>query len=258
MFDRAVVQPDPVIYSGMVADIFESAAQADSIDDLFLRMEDRGVMLRIDPMVTPTMAKTPTLARWELNRLRTIDHVIRLGHVRRIDPGRLVCDRGEASIDRQAVVVHCAAAGLRYPATIPIWGPKAITLQSVATGPIFGAAVTGYVEATRVEDIEKNRLCIAHPYPDSCADWPRFMVLSAKGSAALAKEPDVLQWAHSTSLFRSRVPAEQAGHADVVAALARLRSAREAGLPKLEAWSGIAGELARGASLGVDGDKNRP
>jgi hypothetical protein len=258
MFDRAVVQPDPVIYSGMVADIFESASQADSVDDLFLRMEERGVMLRIDQSVTPTMAKTPTLARWELNRLRTVEHVVRLGHVRRIAPGRMVCDRGDAAIDRQAVVVHCAAPGLRYPPTIPVWGPEAITLQSVATGPIFGAAIAGYLEATRKEDIEKNRLCIPHPYPDSCADWPRFMVLSAKGSAALAKEPDVLQWAHSTSLFRSRIPAERAGQADVVAAVARLHAARQTGLPRLEAWSGIAEKRDRGDSFGVAGDRNGP
>ena len=39
-------------------------------------------MLRIDRSVTPTMAKTPTLARWELDQLRTIERVVRLGHVR--------------------------------------------------------------------------------------------------------------------------------------------------------------------------------
>jgi hypothetical protein len=36
-------------------------------------MEAGGVMLRVDPRVTPSMAKTPTLAQWELDRLRAID-----------------------------------------------------------------------------------------------------------------------------------------------------------------------------------------
>jgi hypothetical protein len=239
MFNRAVVQPDPVIYAGMVADIFEAARDAVSIDDLFLRMEERGVMLRIDPTVTPTMAKTPTLARWELDRLRTIKHVVRLGHVHRVEPGRLVCAQGDATVERGAVVVHCAASGLRYPPTVPIWGRGIITLQSVATGPIFGAAITGYVEATREDDDEKNRLCIPHPYPNTTADWPQSIVWGARGSAALATAPDVSQWAHGTSLYRSRIPPERAHEADVAAAVARVRSAAGAGLARLAELGGM-------------------
>ncbi len=67
-----------------------AAAEAASPDDMFCRLEDAGVMLRIDRSVTPTMAKTPTLARWELDRLRTIDGVVRLGHIRQVEPTRLV------------------------------------------------------------------------------------------------------------------------------------------------------------------------
>lgn len=239
MFNRAVVQPDPVIYARMVANIFEAAIDAVSADDLFLRMEERGVMLRIDPTVIPTMAKAPTLARWELDRLRTIEHVVRLGHVHRVEPGRLVCARGDATIDRGAVVVHCAAGGLRYPPTVPVWGHDAITLQCVATGPIFGAAITGYVEATRDDDAEKNRLCVPHPYPNTPADWPRSIVWGARGSAALAAAPDVNQWAHGTSLYRSRIPPERAHEADVAAAVARVRSAAGAGLARLAVLGGM-------------------
>lgn len=241
MFNRAVVQPDPVIYAGMVADTLEAAREAVSPDDLFIRMEEAGVMLRVDPTVTPTMAKTPTLARWELDRLRTIENVVRRGHVRHVEPGRLVCADGDAAIERGAVVVHCAAPGLQYPPMVRVWEPDAITLQSVATGPIFGAAITGYVEATRDDDAEKNRLCPPQPYPNTPADWPRFIVWGARGSAALATESDVRQWAHGTSLYRSRIPAERAHDADVVSALARLRAAATSGLARLAELGGMAG-----------------
>ena len=50
----------------------QSATEAASPDELFLRLEAAGIMLRIDPYTTPTMAKTPTLAEWELDQLRTI------------------------------------------------------------------------------------------------------------------------------------------------------------------------------------------
>ena len=79
MLNRAVVQPDPAVFLGMAADTMQAAAAAASLEDLFLRLEDAGIMLRIDRSVTPTMAKTPTLASWELEQLRTIEHVVRWG-----------------------------------------------------------------------------------------------------------------------------------------------------------------------------------
>ena len=233
MFNRAAVQPDPVINLGMVADILTSP------DDLFLHMEAAGVMFRVDPRVTPSMAKTPTLAQWELDRLRMIENVVRLGYVRHVEPGRVVCVGGESSIDRDALVVHCAASGLRYQPNVPVWEPEAITLQSVATGPVFGAALAGYVEATREDDTEKNRLCPPQAFPNTPADWPRSIVQGAQGSQALATEPDVKRWSHATSLYRSRIPAERASDPDVLDAIARVGAVTEIGMARLAELGGM-------------------
>ena len=113
MLNRAVVQPDPTIFLGMVADIMESGAAASSLDDAFLRMEAAGVMLRIDPRVTPTMAKAPTLAAWELELLRSVENVVRRGHLQSVSRGKLAFTDGAMSIADDAVIVHCAADGLR-------------------------------------------------------------------------------------------------------------------------------------------------
>ena len=138
----------------------EAAEAASSPDDLFFRMEEAGVMVRIDRSVTPTMAKIATLAHWELDRLRTIERVVRLGHIVQVKPGRLMLADGEVAIARDAVVVHCAARGLRYPPLVPVWGPEAITLQTIRnTYACFGPALAGYVEATVDDDAEKNRMC---------------------------------------------------------------------------------------------------
>jgi hypothetical protein len=74
------------------------------------------------------------LPGWELDRLRTIDHVVRLRHFKRVEPGRLVQAEGDLGIARDAVVVHGAASGLQYRPLVPIWGRKAITLQPVRFG----------------------------------------------------------------------------------------------------------------------------
>jgi hypothetical protein len=226
----------------------EAAAQASSVDDVLLRLEDAGVMMRLDRSVTPTMARAPTLGRWELELLRGIERVVRLGHVRRVDPGRVTCDQGSVTIAGDAVIVHCAASGLQNPPLVPVWGPSAITLQTIRAGfPCFGAALVGYVEATRDRDkdsdtdsdTEKNRLCPPTPYGNTLADWAAMNVRGTRATQAFGAEPDIKAWADTVALNPARVPADRAGDADVTAALQRLREHTPAGLARLAALGGV-------------------
>lgn len=240
MFNRAVVQPDPAVFTGMVADVMEAATAASSPDDLFLRMEAAGVMLRIDPSITPTMAKTPTLAQWELDLLRGIERVVRLGHVRGIEPGRIELDDGDAAIHRDAVVVHCAASGLQYPPLIPIWGGEAITIQPVRAGfPCLAAALIGYVEATREDDAEKNQVCRPSPLSDTPTDWALMQVLGGRASLAFTAEPDIKEWVDRVALNPARNPPEQVLDADLAAAKERVRAAVGPGMAAMAELAGL-------------------
>ncbi|KRE28890.1 pyridine nucleotide-disulfide oxidoreductase [Agromyces sp. Soil535] len=234
MLNRAVVQPDPVVFLGMVADTMQAAEASASLADLFLRLEDAGVMLRIDQLVVPTMAKTPTLAAWELEALRTIGRVERHGHIVRVDRGRVVFAAGSIAIADDAIVVHCAAEGLQYRPLVPIWGPEAITLQPIRAGfPCFGAALAGYVEATRDDDQEKNRLCPPSPYPDSMAAWARMTVMGARGAMSFGSEPDIAAWASGVAINPARIPPELAGSAELGDTLDRLQAHLQPGLARL-------------------------
>ena len=240
MLNRGVVQPDPVVFRSTAADIMEAAAAATSPDQLFLLLEDAGVMLRLDRSVTPTMAKVPTLAQWELDRLRTIDRVVRLGHLHHVQRGRLVLDHGDAAISPDAVVVHCAASGLRYRPLVPIWGPEAITVQPIQLGfACFGAALAGYVEATlEDDDALKNRLCPPSPFSNTPADWTRQQVLGAR--ATFRSEAHLEDWADGVALNPARIPPELAGSAAVTAAEERLRRAAGPGMAALTELAGMA------------------
>jgi hypothetical protein len=241
MLNRAVVQPDPAVFLGMAADTFEAAAAAGSPDEFFLRMEELGVMLRIDRSVSPTMAKAPTLATWELEELRTLEDVVRLGHIRRVEPTRLVLAEGEAEIARGALVVHCAAQGLRYRPLVPIWGPEQVTVQPIRAGfPCFGAALAGYVEATVDDDAEKNRLCPPSPYPDTLVSWTAMQLLGARSAMSFGSDPGIKAWTDGVSLNPSRIPADLAGRADVQAAVRRFRESLAPGLAGMSALTGIA------------------
>lgn len=224
LLNRAVVQPDPAIFLGMAADTMAAAAQASSADDAFLRMEDAGIMLRIDPTVTPTMAKTPTLALWELEHLRTIDDVVRRGHLRSVGAGVLRFDDADVRVPPGALVVHCAADGLKYPGLRPIWTREAITPQPVRVGfPCFGAALAGHVEATRDDDAEKNRVCRPSPYSNTPADWAVMQVIGGDASLAMSGESDLREWSNRTTLNPVRIPHDRADDPAVAAARSRLK-----------------------------------
>ncbi len=144
------------------------------------------------------MAKTPTLGEWELELLRTVEHVVRLGHIRHVTSTEIVLDGGSVPLAPGALVVHCAASGLVYPPVVPVWGPDRIRVQTIRAGfPCFNAALAGYVEATRDDDRERNRLCPPNTLPDRPGDWAWMQVRGTAAARSYGAEPDVAAWANA-------------------------------------------------------------
>lgn len=240
MLNRSMIQPDPAIYLGMLAELMRLAAEARTLPTLFGQLEAAGIMLRIDPSVVPTMAKAPTLGTWELDRLRSIEHVVRLGHIRVARRGRLDLEQGSVAVADDALVVNCAADGLKYPPLVPIWGPEVITLQPVRAGfPCFGAALAGYVEATRGDDAEKNRLCRPSALGNSLAEWARMNVRGVRNTAAFAAEPDIKDWTDRIAVNPTRIPPENPGSAALDDAVGRLGRYLGPGVARLAELGGL-------------------
>ncbi len=241
MLDRAVVQPDPVVYLGMVAEMMRLASTAASLPDHFGDLEAAGIMLRIDPAAAPTMAKAPTLGRWELDELRRVEHVVRLGHVTAALPGRLELTGGSVDLAPDAVVLNCAADGLKNRPLLPIWRTDVITLQPVRAGfPCFGAALVGYVEATRDDDAEKNRLCPPSSLGNTLEDWARMNVTGVRSAAAFATAPDVKEWSDRVALNPARVPPGHPGSPALDDVRDRLQRFAPGGVARLAELSGSA------------------
>ncbi len=234
MLNRAVVQPDPVVALGLAADTMAAAADAESLDDLFLRLEAAGVMLRIDQDVLPTMAKTPTLGAWERDLLRTVEHVVRLGRIKHVTHHEIVFDEGSLALEPRSLVVHCAASGLAYPPVVPLWNPDMIRLQTIRAGfPCFCAALAGYVEATRDDDRDRNQVCPPNTLPDSLASWAQMQVRGTIAARAYGAEPDIAAWANTCALNPARIEPAQRNDPAVQAAAARVADDAEHGLPRL-------------------------
>jgi hypothetical protein len=239
MLNRAVVQPDPVVALGLSADTMTAASEASSLDELFLRLEAAGVLLRVDRDVTPTMAKTPTLATWELDLLRSIERVVRRGHIKGVSKDEIVfSDGGVVPLDPDSLVVHCAASGLQYPPVVPLWQPDRIRIQTIRAGfPCFNAALAGYVEATRDDDRERNRLCPPNNLPNVPLDWAQMQVRGTLASRTFGAEPDIAAWANGCALNPARVTPAQRDDPAVQAVSARLAAVAPAGLARLSELS---------------------
>ncbi len=234
MLNRAVVQPDPAVALGLVADTMAAAADAESLDDLFLRLEAAGVMLRIDRDVIPTMAKAPTIGAWELDLLRTIDRVVRLGHIKHVTRREIVLDDGSVPLTPGSLVVHCAASGLRYPRLVPVWGPDMIRLQTIRAGfPCFCAALAGYVEATRDDDRERNRLCPPNSFSNTPVDWARMQVRGTVAARRYGAEADIAAWANGCALNPARIEPAQRDDPAVQAVAARVADSADRGLARM-------------------------
>ena len=122
---------------------------------------------------------------------------------------------------------------------------RAITLQPVRAGfPCLGAALAGYVEATREDDAEKNRICRPSPLSNAPADWATMQAMGGRSTRALNAESDIKGWLDGVALNPARIPAERVGDADLTAAVDRFRTALDPGLEAM-------------AELAIDGDRLR-
>ena len=80
-------------FEGIVLEL-EAVAECDSVEEVYERLEEHEVVLRIDRSVVPTMMKGATLSIGELELLRQVENVVRLGHVERIDRDEIVLEHG--------------------------------------------------------------------------------------------------------------------------------------------------------------------
>ncbi|WNG92131.1 NAD(P)/FAD-dependent oxidoreductase [Mycobacterium sp. ITM-2016-00318] len=204
LLNRANVQPGPQFTKKVLADVtaqLKSVEKAESIDDLFARLADAESLLRIDESVRPEMYRCAIVSLAELEQLRRITDVVRMGHVQSIEPGRVVLDDGTVPVAASALHIDCTAVGLGRGDVTAVFDDDRITLQTVRTcQPVFSAALIGHVEATYGDNGAKNSLCLPIPNPEVPLDWLRMMRIYNENQIRWFDEPDMMAWLDSARL----------------------------------------------------------
>ncbi|MFG1976859.1 hypothetical protein ACGFJC_46670 [Nonomuraea fuscirosea] len=196
LIDRVTVQPIPLRRAEDIGRDFlarhEAVMSAASLPDLFDRLNAAGALLKIFPDDRPTAFRCATVSQAELERLRRIEDVVRLGRVKRITETEIELDGGAVPVGPGALHVDCTADAAKQLPVVPIFQDGLITLQSVRVcQPVFSAALIAHVEAAYPDDAVKNDLCPVTPNPRTDVDWLRF---------ALSANAEALRWAGNDDL----------------------------------------------------------
>jgi hypothetical protein len=186
---------------GGQADQMAACAQATSAEDLFLRLEACGAMLRIDPTRTPTMFHFATVAPAEVEALRRIRHVVRLGRVLALHADAMVLEQGRVEVEPGTLFVDCTASAVEPREAQPTFQGDKIVPQIVRVPqPAFSAALTAYVEAHYDDEAHKNRLCGAVPFPHSPADYPATMLANMRNQYLWGQDKPLREWIRASRL----------------------------------------------------------
>ena len=237
--DRANVQSGDEFFLntwGTMAQQLESVVAAEDVQDLMLRLEASGELMRIDPAVMPIAYHGAVLSKPELAQLRRIRSIVRLGHVKSIDGTQIHLEQGSIPMSPDTLVVDCSATGIPSVEAVPVWSGDRITPQWLRTfGTVFSAALIAHVEATVGDDAEKNALCTPIVPPTLATDWLRMLEVSMKNQQRWSRQPQLQQWlaeSRLNSMFHSagRI---QAHETEKIAVMQRYRQAIKPAVARL-------------------------
>lgn len=195
---REMVQPDYRFFEqtfGWLKSQWEAACMAASAEDVFLELERRGFAYRIDQDVLPTMYRCAIVSRQELETLRKPRNVVRMGHVNRIDPGRINLERGVYDVASDALFVNCAVDGIpRLPAQVVFQPGKIVPQYLRLCSPTLSGALIAKIELSFEDDAKKNSLCVPAPIPDAPKDLLTIILAQAANIRAWQGEPVLMEW----------------------------------------------------------------
>ena len=204
LLDRENIQPGAQFldqFKATFAARIAAIQAATSVHDLFERLEASGNLLRLDQAVRPTMYRCATVSRAELDQLRRITQIVRMGRVERIEAGEIVLADGTIPVRGSALYIDCSADGLDKREPITVFEPDRITLQSLrGCQPVFSGALIAHVEAAYRDDVVKNDLCMPVPHPNTDLDWLEMTLAEHRNQSRWFDDAELMDWICSARL----------------------------------------------------------
>lgn len=240
LIDRTGTQPGAEFFDdvfGRQLAQMRAFAEGTSPEDIFARLEAAGVMLRIDPAVTPTMFHYATISQGEVAALRQVTNVVRKGRVTALTGDAIHLEQGIEPAVPDALYVDCTASAVEVRAPQPIFQGKRIVPQLVRVPqPCFSAALIAFVEGHYPDDdAARNALCRTVPFPHSLKDYLTTNIVNIMNQGGWFADEQLGAWIRQSRLdgFGKIAAGVDRGDAARVAILQELRATGPAAVANL-------------------------
>ncbi|HUO47489.1 MAG TPA: NAD(P)/FAD-dependent oxidoreductase, partial [Acidimicrobiales bacterium] len=187
-------------FDGIVREL-EAVVESAMFDEVVDRLEAQEFMWRIDPAVRPTMHRGATVSRGELEQLRRVERVVRLGHVVAIGPDAITLDGGSVPTTPGRLHVHCASAGLADNPPRPVFGDGSIVLQPISRVNLcLSAGLIAVAEASGRSTADKNRLLPPNTWFDTAFDFFRHVLVGMRTELGWEDAPELTEFLDGSRL----------------------------------------------------------
>jgi hypothetical protein len=246
LLDRQNTQPTESFFASSVGSIaaqYEAIGAATSIEDMFIRLEKAGYLLRLDQDVQPSMFHAATISKLEITELQRIKSVVRMGHVREIKTDRVLLDEGEITTGIDNIYVDCSASLERSfgsKESVPVFDDTCITPQMIrAYQPAFSASMAAYVEVNYDKETEKNRLCALVPPPNSHVDFIPMTLAMMMNQFSWSQDKKLRRWIRNNRLdgFSKLISNVDQNDHEKLHILSRIQSSAMPAITKLQQFN---------------------
>jgi len=191
LLDRRNTQPSEEFFENTMG----AQAQATSIENMFDRLEESGYFVRLDKNIRPQMFHGATISQMELEELRRIKNIVRMGRVKDISTDKIILDEGSIPTNQNIIHIDCSARAISNDKIKPIFQENLITPQMVRSyQPVFSAAFIAHIEVTYNDEAEKNHLCGVVPLPNHDTDFIKFTAAFMMNQYNWSQNKELRNW----------------------------------------------------------------
>ncbi|PHS27627.1 MAG: hypothetical protein COA84_03705 [Robiginitomaculum sp.] len=200
MLNRESYQPGESFFFGSIgrhANFLEIGATSQSIKEVCERLEKDAYLFRLDPNVWPEMMHGATVTVRDLDHMRMIKNIIRLGHVKHIKPDQVILEKGNIASVENTLYIDCTARAISKESydDHPVFGPDKISLKMIRLyQPCFSSALTAHLEAGDYDREEKKRMTQPTPMTDTIEDWLTVFITSMTNGYFWGQNPAIKTW----------------------------------------------------------------
>merc|ERR1712142_790146 len=161
---------DDGVFNTLMMNLIDSVIDEknETVSDILMAMEERGIMMRLDKNIMPTRYRAATVTKAEIQKLQRVKNIIRKGRITKIEVGKLIFQSGEdMMINPYTLCVDCSVNCTLFPPTKKVFAGDTISLQYIRIPPpgISASAIAALELMFPNDEEKKNSVCIPFDVP---------------------------------------------------------------------------------------------